>query len=166
MTTRLLRLAGPRGTTPPRPDDVRRYADQRQLGPDGDVRGCTRDADANQQVVADVTRARSGGVRVLAEEAQPERDHEHGCGVQRKGVLRVDGREQERGRQQADARLKRAPEQKLLAKAWEERDGEGAGRPSELAEDVVGGGVNPVREVGRPSVARRVDLLDEDEERP
>src|SRR6266566_4439918 len=71
---RLLRLPRRRSTAPAVPDGVGGDGDQPHLGGDGGVDRCAGHADANQQVVADVARARGGGVGVLADKAKPKSD--------------------------------------------------------------------------------------------
>src|SRR5437016_11729743 len=127
---RLLRLPQCGGAAAAGPDGVGGDGDQPHLGGDGRVHYRAGYADANQQVVADLAGALPGEVRVLAEEPQPHRDHEHRRGVERKGVLRVDGGEQQRRGHEADAWLQCAPKENLLAEPWNQRQGHGPGPPA------------------------------------
>src|SRR5437870_2009623 len=95
---------GPRG----RGDERRLDAEGRQTSQRLDQ------ADADQGVVRDVADGRGRGVREHPDQAECDREHEDGEGVQREPVLRVHGCKQERGPDQAQARLQGTTEQDLL----------------------------------------------------
>src|SRR5207302_1708949 len=141
------------------PDRIAGDHDERHLDDESPAEQETRKSDANQQVVADVADARCGGVCVLADEAEPERYREHRDRVDRGAVLGVDRGEEEGGRDQSDPRLQRSAEQDLLADPGHQGHRCDPVWGAELPENVLGGGVDPPREIRRQRVVEDVRLL-------
>src|SRR5207302_102503 len=110
----LLRTPGRRRAAPAGPQTIGGGCDQRQLGGRRAIQEQAPKTDASQQVVAGMARTRSGGVRVLADEAKPDRRYEHGERLERERVLDMDRSEQERGYSKAEPRLEGSPEEHLL----------------------------------------------------
>src|SRR6266550_1911118 len=128
----LLRTPGRRRPPPAGPQTIGGGGDQRQLGDRRAIQEQAPQTDASQQVVAGMAGARSGGVRVLADEAKPHRGHEHGERLERERVLGMDRREQERGGGQAEPRLESSPEEHLFTDPGQEGKGDDA-RATQLA---------------------------------
>ena len=66
------------------------------------------DAEAGHRVVGGVARDRRRGVQPPAQQAQPAAEGEHEQGVDGDGVLRMDGRESNRGGEDPQPGLERA----------------------------------------------------------
>src|ERR1700737_4023923 len=107
--------------------------------------------------------ARTGGVRVFADQSQPEGYDEDGQGGDREPVLGVDGGEEQRRRDQSDAGLQGSTEEDLFADAGDQRQGGDADWVVELAEDMVRDGLDSPRQVRRQGLARVVHTLAESE---
>src|ERR1700716_3208049 len=99
---RLLRSGRVRDRPPASPDSVRGNPDQGHLYDRSYGQIATPDTEASQQVVGGVGQDRTGGVRVFADQPEPERDDEDGQGGDREPVLGVDGGEGKRRRDEPD----------------------------------------------------------------
>src|SRR5215831_4384696 len=90
------------------------------------------DSHSHKSVVHDMAHGARRRVRDPPDEAQADGQDEHCDGVQRQAVLRVDGREDDGGPQDAQPGLHRSAEERLLADPGREGDRGDAQRVGEL----------------------------------